>query len=74
MAVLVAFGVAFTASLQGSTAASQTAGDPITSGADSPVRRFRNNMLLWAAWVIVLLLLFKILDAFHVNWRQYWPL
>jgi hypothetical protein len=69
--VLIAFGVAFTARLGRSTAGSQSPGGPITSDENTPMRQFRNKMFLWVVSVLVLLALFKVLDTFDVNWRQY---
>jgi len=58
-----------------------SAGDPAKSppvGADAPTptarkpsRQFRNSILLWLAVVVIFLLMFRLLDALHINWRQY---
>ena len=41
------------------------------SVADKPPRQIRNLILQWIGFVVVFLLVFQLLDAFHVNWRQY---
>jgi hypothetical protein len=36
-----------------------------------PPRQFRNSILLWLAVAVIFLLMFRLLDALHINWRQY---
>jgi hypothetical protein len=45
--------------------------DTPTPTARKPSRQFRNSILLWLAVVVIFLLMFRLLDAVHVNWRQY---
>jgi hypothetical protein len=46
-------------------------GNPPRAIASKPPRQFRNLMLLWFAVVVIALLMFRVLDASHINWRQY---
>jgi hypothetical protein len=58
-----------------------SAGDPATSSpvdpdaptpiARKPLRQFRNSILLWLAFAVVFLLIFRLLDVLHIGWRQY---
>lgn len=58
-----------------------TTGDPAKSSpvdADAPTpkartlsRQFRNSILLWLAVVVIFLLMFRLLDALHINWQQH---
>jgi NADH:ubiquinone oxidoreductase subunit 6 (subunit J) len=45
--------------------------DAPTPTARKPSRQFRNSILLWLAVVVIFLLMFRLLDALHINWRQY---
>jgi NADH:ubiquinone oxidoreductase subunit 6 (subunit J) len=43
--------------------------DASTPTVRAPWRQFRNSILLWAAAVVIFLLMFRLLDALHINWR-----
>jgi len=45
--------------------------DAPTPTVHKPSRQFRNSILRWLAFVIIFLLVFRLLDALHINWRQY---
>jgi hypothetical protein len=45
--------------------------DAPTPAARKPSRMFRNSILLWLAVVVIFVLMFRLLDALHINWRQY---
>jgi len=45
--------------------------DALRPVADRSPRQFRSAMLQWLGLVVIFLLVFLFLDAFHVNWRQY---
>ena len=69
-AVILAFSLAFTTQRPGA-ATPQNPGDPIAPTTATRSTQFRNRLLVWAASLLVFLLLFKILDAVHVPWRQW---
>jgi hypothetical protein len=45
--------------------------DAPTPTARKPSRQFRNSILLWLAVAVIFLLMFRLLDALHINWQQY---
>jgi|ERR1700691_3687072 hypothetical protein len=51
--------------------ASSDRNDTSTPVADKPPRQFRNVLLQWLGFVIVFLLMFRLLDAFHIDWRRF---
>jgi len=64
--------IAFTAtSPVNGTPASLNKIDTLMPVADKPPRQIRNLILQWIGFVVVFLLVFQLLDAFHVNWQQY---
>jgi hypothetical protein len=65
VACAVALGLAFTAKVDSAS----SSGGTVVVDEDTPGRRVRNNIALWVVTVLVLLLLFKVLDAFHINWH-----
>jgi hypothetical protein len=72
IACAVAFGLAFTARLgadSGSKVPDQSAA--VIADDDTPARKIRNHIALWVVTVLLFLFLFKVMDAFHINWRQY---
>jgi hypothetical protein len=62
--------LAVTATSAGDSAKSVDADAP-TPTARKPSRKFRNSILLWLAVVVIFLLMFRLLDTLHINWRQY---
>jgi hypothetical protein len=71
-ALPVAFAVALTPRQRsGGDDIPQTQSDPLAPAAPSPARQFRNRMIQWLIAVAATLIVFRILDAFHVPWRQY---
>jgi hypothetical protein len=72
IACAAAFGLAFTARLgadSGSKEPDQSAA--VIADDDTPARKIRNHIAVWVVTVLLFLFLFKVMDAFHVNWRQY---
>jgi hypothetical protein len=65
----VALGLAFTAKVDSTS----SSGGTVVADDDTPGRRFRNNIALWVVTVLLLLVLFSLLGAFHIKWRQYVP-
>jgi hypothetical protein len=71
-ALPVAFAVALTPRQRaGGDDTPQTQSDPLAPEAPSPGKQFRNRMILWLITLAATLIVFRILDAFHVPWRQY---
>ena len=54
-----------------SVPASSDKNDTLIPAMDRRPRPFRNTILQWLGCVVVFLLVFRLLDAFHVNWRHY---
>jgi hypothetical protein len=69
-AVVLAFSLAFTAQRPGAATA-QNPVDPLAERTETYGSRFRNHLLIFAGSVVVFFILFKILDTFHVSWRQW---
>jgi len=73
--------VALAGAAIGLALAATSAGDPApsspfdanapTAPGRKPSRQFRNSILRWLAFVVIFLLVFRFLDALHINWRQY---
>lgn len=51
--------------------ASRNRSDTLVPAADRRPRQLRNSILQWLGFVVIFLLVFRLLDTFHVNWRQY---
>jgi hypothetical protein len=69
VACAIAFGLAFTARVDSRPDGS---GSALTED-DTPRHVFRNHIAVWALTVLFLLVLFKVLDALHLEWRHYFP-
>jgi hypothetical protein len=63
--------IAVTATSAGDAAPSSPVdADAPTPAARRPSRQFRSSILRWLAFVVIFLLVFRLLDALHINWRQ----
>jgi hypothetical protein len=68
----VGLALAVTATSAGAPAKSRSVdANAPTPTARKSSRQFRNLILLWFAVVVVFLLMFRLLDALHLSWRQY---
>jgi hypothetical protein len=68
-APLMGFGFALTAGFSSPT--STTADASVSSEPAGVTRRFRTRMLMFVASVLVFLVLFRVLDFFHIQWQRY---
>ncbi len=70
---LVAAGCSFLLVLsRPSPPVARTAAGDLVMTSDRSTPRVRNSLVVWLASVLFFLLLFKVLDAFHIPWQKYW--